>query len=170
MVSIAVQLLLLHQGLFQLLLPVNNEGYNFCRRYREVVEYQIVFKLLVSQTLNLLLGAQVLKRLVGTDEHLYSNYTSAMQWVEDTDVLEMIVDKFGSSVSSIQLHGITLLSIWLVLWLSFFTSDFILLISRRFLLYFCRILPRYMPIQLKFFVLQQDTHPLVQLQNFPAPG
>ena len=25
-----------------------------------------------------------------------------MQWVEDTDVLEMIVDKFGSSVSSIQ--------------------------------------------------------------------
>ena len=26
-----------------------------------------------------------------------------MQWVEDTDVLEMIVDKFGSSVSFIQL-------------------------------------------------------------------
>uniref|UniRef100_A0A1J3DIS3 Serine/threonine-protein phosphatase 6 regulatory subunit 3 n=1 Tax=Noccaea caerulescens TaxID=107243 RepID=A0A1J3DIS3_NOCCA len=40
---------------------------------------------------------EVLKRLLGTDEHLYSNYTSAMQWVEDTDVLEMIVDKFGSS-------------------------------------------------------------------------
>nr|VDC61512.1 unnamed protein product [Brassica rapa] len=42
---------------------------------------------------------EVLKRLIGTDEHLYSNYTSAMQWVEDTDVLEMIVDKFGSSDS-----------------------------------------------------------------------
>ncbi|CAH8388028.1 unnamed protein product, partial [Eruca vesicaria subsp. sativa] len=40
---------------------------------------------------------EVLKRLVGTDEHLYSSYTSAMQWVEDTDILEMIVDKFGSS-------------------------------------------------------------------------
>ncbi|KAH0917866.1 hypothetical protein HID58_025526 [Brassica napus] len=40
---------------------------------------------------------EVLKRLVGTDEHLYANYTSAMQWVEDTDILEMIVDKFGSS-------------------------------------------------------------------------
>uniref|UniRef100_A0A1J3K7A6 Serine/threonine-protein phosphatase 6 regulatory subunit 2 n=1 Tax=Noccaea caerulescens TaxID=107243 RepID=A0A1J3K7A6_NOCCA len=40
---------------------------------------------------------EVLKRLLGTDEHLYSNYASAMQWVEDTDVLEMIVDKFGSS-------------------------------------------------------------------------
>ncbi|XP_056848545.1 uncharacterized protein LOC108822909 isoform X2 [Raphanus sativus] len=42
---------------------------------------------------------EVLKRLVGTDEHLYSNYSSEMQWVEDTDVLEMIVDKFGSSDS-----------------------------------------------------------------------
>ncbi|CAF1928877.1 unnamed protein product [Brassica napus] len=42
---------------------------------------------------------EVLKRLIGTDEHLYSNYTSAMQWVEDTDVLEMIVDKLGSSDS-----------------------------------------------------------------------
>ncbi|CAH2034514.1 unnamed protein product [Thlaspi arvense] len=42
---------------------------------------------------------EVLKRLVGTDEHLYSNYTSAMQWVEDTNVLEMIVDKFGCSDS-----------------------------------------------------------------------
>ncbi|KAF8097661.1 hypothetical protein N665_0284s0027 [Sinapis alba] len=42
---------------------------------------------------------EVLKRLVGTDEHLYSNYSSAMQWVEDADVLEMIVDKFGSSDS-----------------------------------------------------------------------
>ncbi|CDY12058.1 BnaC03g59740D [Brassica napus] len=42
---------------------------------------------------------EVLKRLLGTDEHLYSNYSSAMQWVEDTDVLEMIVDKFGSSDS-----------------------------------------------------------------------
>ena len=31
-----------------------------------------------------------------------------MQWIEDTDVLEMIVDKFGSSVSFIQLHGLLL--------------------------------------------------------------
>ncbi|CAN8303872.1 unnamed protein product [Cochlearia groenlandica] len=42
---------------------------------------------------------EVLKRLIGTDEHLYANYTTAMQWVEDTEVLEMIVDKFGSSDS-----------------------------------------------------------------------
>ncbi|GMP71703.1 hypothetical protein CsSME_00030006 [Camellia sinensis var. sinensis] len=40
---------------------------------------------------------EVLIRLIGADEHLYSNYTDSMQWVEDTDVLEMIVDKYSSS-------------------------------------------------------------------------
>lgn len=30
---------------------------------------------------------------------MYSNYMDAMQWLENTDVLEMIVDKFSSSVS-----------------------------------------------------------------------
>lgn len=66
--------------------------------------YNIKFFLVLGALLdsNLLLGAQVLKRLVGTDEHLYSTYTTAMQWVEDTDVLEMIVDKFGSSVSFVR--------------------------------------------------------------------
>ncbi|GAV67258.1 SAPS domain-containing protein [Cephalotus follicularis] len=42
---------------------------------------------------------EVLIRLVGADEHLYTNYMEAMQWIEDTDVLEMIVDKFSSSDS-----------------------------------------------------------------------
>ncbi|KAK3027534.1 hypothetical protein RJ639_041725 [Escallonia herrerae] len=40
---------------------------------------------------------EVLIRLIGADEHLYTNYTESMQWLEDTDVLEMIVDKFSSS-------------------------------------------------------------------------
>ncbi|XP_033510152.1 uncharacterized protein [Nicotiana tomentosiformis] len=40
---------------------------------------------------------EVLIRLIGTDEHLYSNFADSMQWLEDTDVLEMIVDKFSSS-------------------------------------------------------------------------
>ncbi|CAN4081945.1 unnamed protein product [Withania somnifera] len=40
---------------------------------------------------------EVLIRLIGTDEHLYSNFSDSMQWLEDTDVLEMIVDKFSSS-------------------------------------------------------------------------
>uniref|UniRef100_A0A2N9GSU1 Uncharacterized protein n=1 Tax=Fagus sylvatica TaxID=28930 RepID=A0A2N9GSU1_FAGSY len=40
---------------------------------------------------------EVLIRLIGADEHMYANYMEAMQWIEDTDVLEMIVDKFSSS-------------------------------------------------------------------------
>lgn len=44
---------------------------------------------------------QVLIHLIGADEHMYTNYMEAMQWIEDTDVLEMIVDKFNSSVSNI---------------------------------------------------------------------
>ncbi|XP_068320292.1 uncharacterized protein [Pyrus communis] len=42
---------------------------------------------------------EVLIRLVGADEHMYSNHTEAMHWIQDTDVLEMIVDKFSSSDS-----------------------------------------------------------------------
>nr|XP_023919569.1 serine/threonine-protein phosphatase 6 regulatory subunit 3 isoform X1 [Quercus suber] len=42
---------------------------------------------------------EVLIRLIGADEHMYTNYMEAMQWIEDTDVLEMIVDKFSSSDS-----------------------------------------------------------------------
>ncbi|KAF5472575.1 hypothetical protein F2P56_009284 [Juglans regia] len=42
---------------------------------------------------------EVLIRLIGADEHMYTNYMEAMQWIEDTDVLEMIVDKFNSSDS-----------------------------------------------------------------------
>ncbi|KAH9606941.1 hypothetical protein KSS87_009336 [Heliosperma pusillum] len=40
---------------------------------------------------------EVLIRLIAADEHIYENYTEAMRWIEDTDVLEMIVDKFSSS-------------------------------------------------------------------------
>jgi len=40
-------------------------------------------------------------RLIGADEHMYANHVDVMQWIEETDVLEMIVDKFSSSVSII---------------------------------------------------------------------
>ncbi|XP_071698242.1 uncharacterized protein [Rutidosis leptorrhynchoides] len=40
---------------------------------------------------------EVLIRLIGADEHLYTSYVDSMQWLEDTDVLEMIVDKFSST-------------------------------------------------------------------------
>jgi len=44
---------------------------------------------------------QVLIRLIGADEHMYVSHVNAMQWIEDTNVLEMIADKFSSSVSII---------------------------------------------------------------------
>ncbi|KAK4386450.1 Serine/threonine-protein phosphatase 6 regulatory subunit [Sesamum angolense] len=40
---------------------------------------------------------EVLIRLIGVDEHIYANYGDSMQWFEDMNVLEMIVDKFSSS-------------------------------------------------------------------------
>ncbi|XP_010926954.1 uncharacterized protein [Elaeis guineensis] len=43
---------------------------------------------------------EVLIRLIGADETMYSNYTDTMRWLEDTNVLEMIVDKFRSSDSA----------------------------------------------------------------------
>ncbi|KAA8519377.1 hypothetical protein F0562_013633 [Nyssa sinensis] len=43
---------------------------------------------------------EVLIRLIGADEHLYANYMDSMHWLEGTDVLEMIVDKFSSSDSA----------------------------------------------------------------------
>ncbi|XP_058195866.1 uncharacterized protein LOC131312119 isoform X2 [Rhododendron vialii] len=40
---------------------------------------------------------EVLIRLIGADEHLYTTYTDSLKWLDDTDVLEMIVDKFSAS-------------------------------------------------------------------------
>ncbi|KAK4801499.1 hypothetical protein SAY86_021986 [Trapa natans] len=40
---------------------------------------------------------EVLIRLFGVDEHLYTNYVEAMHWIEDSDILEMIVSKFSTS-------------------------------------------------------------------------
>lgn len=55
---------------------------------------------MVSVSNESFLFKQVLIRLIGADEHMYTNYMESMQWIEDTDVLEMIVDKFSSSVSA----------------------------------------------------------------------
>ena len=70
---------------------------------------------------------QVLIRLLGADEHLYSSYTESMKWIEETDVLEMIVDKFSSSVSHFleevipPIRMFTCLLIW---WRHLFLSEF----------------------------------------------
>ncbi|KAA3478699.1 serine/threonine-protein phosphatase 6 regulatory subunit 3-like isoform X1 [Gossypium australe] len=45
---------------------------------------------------------EVLIRLIGADEHMYASYMESMQWIEETNVLEMIADKFSSSVSSFE--------------------------------------------------------------------
>ncbi|KAL0305428.1 UNVERIFIED_CONTAM: Serine/threonine-protein phosphatase 6 regulatory subunit [Sesamum radiatum] len=50
-----------------------------------------------SNELAMLIVEQVLIRLIGADEHIYANYVDSMQWLEDMNVLEMIVDKFSSS-------------------------------------------------------------------------
>lgn len=42
---------------------------------------------------------QVLIRLIGADENIYTDYMDSISWLEDMNVLEMIVDKFSSSVS-----------------------------------------------------------------------
>ncbi|KAE8664565.1 SIT4 phosphatase-associated family protein isoform 3 [Hibiscus syriacus] len=39
---------------------------------------------------------EVLIRLIGADEHMYTNYMESMQWIEDTNILEFIVDKFST--------------------------------------------------------------------------
>jgi hypothetical protein len=45
-------------------------------------------------------------RLIGADETIYSNFADTLHWLENTDVLEMIVDKFSSSVSTLD-HLVT---------------------------------------------------------------
>ncbi|KAF6166237.1 hypothetical protein GIB67_031021 [Kingdonia uniflora] len=40
---------------------------------------------------------EVLIRLVGADDHIYSNYMDVMQWLADSNLLEMIVDKLDAS-------------------------------------------------------------------------
>ncbi|KAM0888945.1 hypothetical protein ACQ4PT_028013 [Festuca glaucescens] len=48
---------------------------------------------------------EVLIRLIGADETIYSNYADTMQWLENTDVLGMIADKFSSSQDSPEVYA-----------------------------------------------------------------
>ncbi|XP_020673791.1 serine/threonine-protein phosphatase 6 regulatory subunit 3 isoform X2 [Dendrobium catenatum] len=40
---------------------------------------------------------EVLIRLIGADENMYSNYSDSLQWLDDANVLDLIIDKFSSS-------------------------------------------------------------------------
>ena len=52
----------------------------------------------INDSLNACWLVQVLIRLIGADETMYSSYADSMQWLDDIKVLEMIVDKFSTSV------------------------------------------------------------------------
>lgn len=46
-----------------------------------------------------MLTTQVLVRLVGADDHVYPNFIDVMQWLAESNLLEMIVDKLNPTVS-----------------------------------------------------------------------
>lgn len=64
-----------------------------------VEAHREIFKQLV-ELIGITSMMEVLIRLIGADEHMSTNHMDSMKWLEDTDVLEMIVDKFSSSDSA----------------------------------------------------------------------
>ncbi|KAL6516668.1 hypothetical protein OROGR_019973 [Orobanche gracilis] len=61
-----------------------------------VPAHQDVFKQLVD-LIGITSIMEVLVRLVGADDHLYPNSLDVMQWLADSNLLEMIVDKLNTS-------------------------------------------------------------------------
>ncbi|KAG8387668.1 hypothetical protein BUALT_Bualt02G0045300 [Buddleja alternifolia] len=61
-----------------------------------VKTHQDVFKQLVD-LIGITSIMEVLVRLVGADDHLYPNSLDVMQWLADSNLLEMIVDKLNTS-------------------------------------------------------------------------
>jgi serine/threonine-protein phosphatase 6 regulatory subunit 3 len=70
-----------------------------------VLQYHIQAHQNVFQQLVDLIGItsimEVLIRLVGADDHVYPNHLDVMQWLADSNLLEMIVDKLSPSVSNL---------------------------------------------------------------------
>ncbi|PWA99812.1 hypothetical protein CTI12_AA003200 [Artemisia annua] len=64
-----------------------------------VQAHQYVFQQLVD-LIGITSIMEVLVRLVGADDHVYPNSTDVMQWLADSNLLEMIVDKLSPSNSS----------------------------------------------------------------------
>lgn len=58
-----------------------------------------VFQMLVCSSIWCVFMVQVLVRLVGADDHVYPNFIDVMQWLAESNLLEMIVDKLSPSVS-----------------------------------------------------------------------
>ncbi|XP_010541326.1 PREDICTED: serine/threonine-protein phosphatase 6 regulatory subunit 3-like isoform X2 [Tarenaya hassleriana] len=60
-----------------------------------VKDHQNVFQQLVD-LIGITSIMEVLTRLVGADDHVYPNHLDVMQWLADSNLLEMIVDKLNS--------------------------------------------------------------------------
>ncbi|CAN6240939.1 unnamed protein product [Urochloa humidicola] len=100
--------------LFSFLKPDHSHGTLSAGYFAKVVIYLMMRKTLslvsyvqghpeiVSQLVDLI-GItsimEVLIRLIGADEVMYSSYSDSMQWLDDIQVLERIVDKFSTSDS-----------------------------------------------------------------------
>ncbi|KAL0436427.1 UNVERIFIED_CONTAM: Homeobox-leucine zipper protein REVOLUTA [Sesamum radiatum] len=68
-----------------------------------VKAHQDVFKQLVD-LIGITSIMEVLVRLVGSDDHLYPNSLDVMQWLADSNLLEMIVDKLNT-MNSPEVHA-----------------------------------------------------------------
>ncbi|GAU12931.1 hypothetical protein TSUD_97420, partial [Trifolium subterraneum] len=58
---------------------------------------KVVVCLMIRKTAQLISYVQVLVRLVGADDHAYPNFIDVMQWLAESNLLEMIVDKLSPS-------------------------------------------------------------------------
>eukprot|EP00268_Persea_americana_P004482 TRINITY_DN1142_c0_g1_i1.p1 TRINITY_DN1142_c0_g1~~TRINITY_DN1142_c0_g1_i1.p1 ORF type:complete len:859 (-),score=207.16 TRINITY_DN1142_c0_g1_i1:383-2959(-) len=61
-----------------------------------VQAHQDIFRQLVD-LIGITSIMEVLVRLVGADDHIYPNFMDVMQWLADSNLLEMILDKLSSS-------------------------------------------------------------------------
>lgn len=64
-----------------------------------VQAHQYIFQQLVD-LIGITSIMEILVRLVGADDHIYPNSTDVMQWLADSNLLEMIVDKLSPSCPS----------------------------------------------------------------------
>ncbi|CDY48149.1 BnaCnng15910D [Brassica napus] len=68
-----------------------------------VKTHQNVFHQLVD-LIGIMSIMEILIRLVGADDHVYPNHMDVMQWLADSNLLEMVVDKLSLS-NSLEVHA-----------------------------------------------------------------
>lgn len=60
--------------------------------------YRFLYFFLIFRVISDIFWKQVLLRLIGADETMYTGSSETMKWLEDCNVLDLIVEKFSSSV------------------------------------------------------------------------